>query len=58
LGDGRSLSLPYRASDLGADVTQADLDCLCAEALQRLEYFINRCTAQHLRRMKESWSKS
>jgi len=57
LGDGRSLSLPYRASDLGADVTQADLDCLCAEALQRLTYFINRSAAQQLRRMCEEWNK-
>jgi len=42
---------------LGADVTQADLDCLCAEALQRLTYFINRSAAQQLRRMCEEWNK-
>lgn len=39
-------------------MTLADLDRICAEALQRIGYFINRCTAQQLRRMKESWSKS
>lgn len=33
------------------------LDRLCAEALVRLEYFINRCHAQQLRRMREMWSK-
>lgn len=38
-------------------MTAADLDRICAEALQRLEYFINRCTAQQLRRMRESWRK-
>jgi hypothetical protein len=38
-------------------MTSADLDRLCAEALQRLEYFINRCAAQQTRRMRENWRK-
>lgn len=58
LDDGRRLHLSRSTPDLGADVTQADLDRLCAEALQRLEYFINRCAAQQLQRMRESWRKS
>lgn len=33
------------------------LDRLCAEALQRVIYRINRCHAQQLRRMREMWSK-
>lgn len=35
-----------------------DLERLCAEALQRITYFINRCTAQQIRRMRETWEKS
>ena len=34
-----------------------DLDRLCAEALQRLAYFINRSAGQHMRAMRESWGK-
>lgn len=33
------------------------LDRLEREALQRIAYFINRCHAQQLRRMREVWSK-
>ena len=32
---------------------QETLDRLCKEALQRIHYFIDRSTAQHLRRMRE-----
>ncbi len=32
------------------------LDKLCAEAMQRITYFINKAAAQQLRRMKESWT--
>lgn len=39
-------------------MTPEHLDQLCAAALQRLEYFINRMAAQQLRRMKEGWTKS
>ena len=35
-----------------------DLDKLAAEAIQRLEYFINRMAAQQLRRMRETWNKT
>jgi len=38
-------------------MTPDQLNKLCAEALQRLEYFINRMAAQQLRRMKEGWIK-
>jgi len=38
-------------------MTQAALDRLCAEALQRLTYFINRSAAQQIRRMRATWSK-
>lgn len=34
------------------------LERLCAEAMQRLSYFINRCHAQQLRRMREMWGKA
>lgn len=33
------------------------LDRLCNEALQRINYFIARKTAQQQRRMRESWAK-
>ena len=33
------------------------LDRLCAQALQRINYFIARKTAQQQRRMRESWAK-
>ena len=33
------------------------LDKLCADARHRLQLYINRMAAQHLRRMKENWSK-
>ncbi len=38
-------------------MTPEQLDRLCAEALQRLGYFINRMASQQLRRLKESWVK-
>lgn len=38
-------------------MTPEQLDRLCAEALQRITYFINRCTAQKIRRMRETWEK-
>lgn len=38
-------------------MTAEQLERLCREALQRLDYFINRAAAQHLRRMRESWSR-
>lgn len=38
-------------------MNQLDLDCLCAEALQRIRMAINYSVGQHLRRMKEGWSK-
>ncbi len=28
------------------------LDRLCREAMQRVQYFINRCAGQHLRAMR------
>jgi hypothetical protein len=31
------------------------LDRLCREAIQRLQYHINRSASQHLRRMRESY---
>jgi len=34
------------------------LDRLCAEALQRIGYHINRSAGQHIRAMKNNWSKS
>jgi len=33
------------------------LDRLCAEAMQRIVYFINRACSQNLRRMRENWGK-
>jgi len=39
-------------------MTQQQLDELCAQALQRITYFINRCAGQHIRAMKNAWSKS
>lgn len=30
------------------------IDRLCVEAMQRITYYINRCAAQHLRRMRET----
>jgi hypothetical protein len=38
-------------------VTQEQIDKLCLEAMQRLQYFVNRCAAQQLRRMREEWSR-
>ena len=37
-------------------MTPEHLDRLCAEAMQRITYFINKAAAQQLRRMKESWT--
>lgn len=39
-------------------MSPVDLDRLCAEAMQRITFFINRSAAQHMRRMHESWSKT
>ncbi|MGB4061554.1 MAG: hypothetical protein WBK26_15215 [Burkholderiaceae bacterium] len=36
-------------------MTPAELDRLCAEALQRVAYFVNRMAGQQLRRMRETW---
>ena len=41
----------------GDQMTQEQLDKLCLEAMQRLQYFVNRCAAQQLRRMREEWSR-
>jgi len=38
-------------------MTQADIDRMATEALQRLTHFINRCAAQQIRRMRATWSK-
>lgn len=35
-----------------------ELDRLCAEAMQRLTYFINRSAGQHLRAIRNTWKKS
>lgn len=35
-----------------------DLDQLERDALRRLRRYINHCAAQHLRRMREKWSRS
>ena len=35
-------------------MTSEQLDRLCVEAMQRITYYINRCAAQHLRRMRET----
>lgn len=32
-----------------------DIDRLCAEAMQRISYFINRMAGQQQRRMRETW---
>jgi hypothetical protein len=37
-------------------MTQAELDRLCREAMQRITYFINRSAGQHIRAIK-NWSK-
>ena len=37
-------------------MSQADLDRMVTEALQRLTYFINRKAGQQVRRMKATWS--
>jgi len=34
------------------------LDRLCREAMQRLAYWINPSAGQHVRAMKNNWSKS
>lgn len=36
-------------------MTPEQLDRLCAEALQRIGYYINRMCAQQMRRMREGW---
>lgn len=33
------------------------LDRLCIEAMRRVNHFINRCAAQHLRHLRENWSR-
>ncbi len=38
-------------------MTPTDLDRLCAEAMARLQGFIARSAAQHLRRWREKWGK-
>lgn len=38
-------------------MTPEQIEKLCAEARQRLQYFVNRKAAQQLRRMREHWSK-
>lgn len=38
-------------------MTPEQLEKLCADARHRLQLFINRMAAQHIRRMKEAWSK-
>ena len=38
-------------------MTTAQLDALCVAATRRLRQYINQCAAQHLRRMRESWSR-
>lgn len=36
-------------------MTPAQLDALCAQAMERIKQAINRSAAQHMRRMRESW---
>jgi hypothetical protein len=38
-------------------MSQDTLDRLCKEALQRINYWINRSAGQHVRAMKNNWSK-
>ena len=38
-------------------MTSEQLNRLCADAMQRLRYFINRAAGQHLRAMLKSWSR-
>ena len=37
-------------------MTPEQIERLCAEALQRITYFINKAAGQQLRRMREQWS--
>ena len=39
-------------------MTQAEIDRMVTEALQRLTYFINRKAGQQVRRMKATWSQT
>lgn len=39
-------------------MTPEQLERLCAQARQRLAYFINRKAGQQIRRMREKWSPS
>lgn len=39
-------------------MTPEQLTALCDSAMQRIVYFINQSAAQHLRRMRENWSKA
>jgi len=38
-------------------VSPDQLERLCRLAVQRLQWFINRSAAQHMRRLRESWRK-
>lgn len=35
-------------------MTSEQIDRLCAEALQRINYFINRCAGQHIRAIRKT----
>lgn len=39
-------------------MTPEALEKLCEQARARLVYFVNRCAAQQLRRMREEWRKA
>lgn len=39
-------------------MTPEQLDKLCQEARQRLQNFVDRMAAQHIRRMREGWRKT
>jgi hypothetical protein len=39
-------------------MSQETIDRLCREAMQRILYHINRSAGQHMRAMKNNWSKS
>ena len=38
-------------------MTDAQLDALCAGAIKRINAYISRVAGQHLRRMRETWSR-